>query len=161
MAHPLRNLPSFDDLFGNEPGVKPSTDKPLTELLAQHWPESLDEGSRGQALFANPVDAEQLTHLFAAFGCSVNATEAPYALLWNAYGVFALTLGRWVGHLLRNSETDVDRYLDDWSQDWRDYVVAVARRDLKSAKRLFAMLQPLDADTSLPPGCTRRTDEIH
>lgn len=160
MAHPLKSLPSFDDVFGNEPGVRPSTDKPLTALMAQHWPDNVSEGLRGQALFANAADTEQLTQLFAAFGCKADAAAAPYALVWNAYGMFTLVLSRWVDHLLRHPETDVDRYLDDWSQDWRVYVVAVASRDLKSAERLFARLQPLDADSALPPGCTRRKDEI-
>lgn len=131
MAHPLKNLPNFDDVFGNEPGVRPYTEKPLTTLKAQHWPDNVGEGLGGQARFVNTTDAEPLTQLFAAFGCNVDAAAAPYPRMWNAYGVFALTLSRWVDHPLRHPEADVDRYLDDWSQDWRAYVVAVAGRDLK------------------------------
>lgn len=156
----MSQLPDFETLFGNEPGIRPTTDKALTALLAQWWPEGLSEGTRGQALFANAADAARMTELFAAYGCKVDAVSAPYALVWNAYGMFAMTLGQWVRHFLRRPETDAARYLDDWPQDWRDYIVAVARRDLQTAERLFAKLQPFDKDTVLPPGCTRHKDQI-
>ena len=156
----MKPLPTFEEMFANEPGIRPTTDKALSSLIAQWWPDGVSEGLRGQALFGNTEDSARMTELFAAFGCKADAAAAPFALVWNACGIFSITLAPFVSHFLRHPESDAARYLDDWPQDWRDYVVAVAHRDIPTAERLFAKLQPLDGHTQLPPGCKRRKEHI-
>ena len=149
-AMSLRKLAQHDfyNMLKNEPGMGPMPDPAIWAVLNQFWPE-VSEGSRGNAV-TSPEDAERLESLFRMFGVPMKVLENSIEVVGRAYDVFVQGLGSFVERKLSHPTT-FHRYVDDWPDDWRSYIEAVAAQDNARAHEWAIKLQPLSRDCVYPP----------
>lgn len=143
----LRTL-DFHGTFENELGGTPRA-KEVAEVLDQMWPEA-SVGTRGNYVMA-PADSERLEKLFTMFGVPMKVAENPVRVVGRAYDVFVLGFASYVDQALRKPDT-FDEFAQDWSEDWRAYIKAVAAQDNAEARRLAVKLQPLAPECQYPRG---------
>jgi hypothetical protein len=142
-------LPTCPTLLDSLQGGNPR-DVSLVEILEQVWPDSYC-CSVSHAVVMAPDDETRLEALFELFGVPLRIADNSLTVLGHAYDVFALGLSRVVNRKLRFPET-FETYLEDWSQEWVQYIEAVAYQNLPEARRLASKLQVLAPECRYPPG---------
>jgi len=144
----LRNLPNFDTLFAGELGeARPAE---MAELLDQFWPECFESPSTG-CVVMDAEDARRLEALFALFGVPLTVGEHSIETVGYAYDVLGQRLARFVTYRLTLPDS-FQALTDDWPQEWRDYLEAVAAQNQERAQVFAQKLQPLSPDCVFPPG---------
>jgi hypothetical protein len=127
----------------------------LVEILDQMWPECHKSEFSGKVIMA-PKDAERLEALFELFGVPMLVSENSIEVLGRGYDVFCQGLGSFVSQKLMFPTNfgqcqSFRAYLDDWSDNWVEYIEAVAAENKAEARRLASTLQLLAPECEYPP----------
>lgn len=152
-----QRMPGDDELLGA--ALSDEDDAVLNQFMPEY-----SVTSRGEVVMAQER-RELFEKMCARFGVPLSVSNSPEHYIKHAYNCFALTLRDYVAWRLEYSEKKFRRLLKEaepaWSDDWIDYVEAVALNDAEKAKKLAQKLRVLDKDTEYPPGsCPYKYPEV-
>lgn len=162
-------LPPIQDLARAWPGMSAMVDDAysilgglprdprLASILDQFWPECYVSDHSGKIIMA-PNDVAKLEALYLMFGVPMLVSENSLEVLGHAYDVFCIGLSTFVSKkLIFPAKQGVCKTFAEamskfnWSQDWIDYIEAVAAEDHKAARKFAVRLNVLAPECEYPP----------